>query len=271
MYLLWLLPKNVLSRLVGRLAVLKLPLFLREPILKAFGRFFGVDFTEIRKPLCEFESVQDFFIRQLKPGLRPIDSSHFVSPCDGVLGQCGPIQEGQLIQAKGKNYTLADLIGEEAPEWNQGCFTTIYLSPKEYHRFHSPCDTDVTRARYIPGYLWPVNAWAVNNIDSLFCVNERIVLWLGQEAILVAVGATCVGKVKLAFDKDLTTNIRNSNAVLKYYDPAPVLKKGEELGYFEFGSTLVLLTKVSLEFGVLGSPVSLGERLGTRAGSRLGR
>ena len=262
MHLLWLLPKNSLSRLVGKLATLKLPLFFRESFFKAFGKFFGVDFSEIQKPLREFESLQDFFIRQLKPGLRPIDSANLVSPCDGVFGQCGQIKDGQLMQIKGKNYTLSALLGEEAPGFNNGYFATIYLSPKDYHRFHAPCDASITRARYIPGYLWPVNAWAVKNIDQLFCINERIVCWLGEEAILVAVGATCVGKVKLAFDPELTTNIKNAQSILKYYEPARVFQKGAELGYFEFGSTVVLVTKSKLELFTQTLTVKLGKSLG---------
>ncbi|MEI6806136.1 MAG: archaetidylserine decarboxylase [Myxococcaceae bacterium] len=261
MHLLWLLPKNSISRLMGKLAALRLPLFFREPFLKAFGNFFGVDFSEIANPLSSFESLQDFFIRRLKPGLRPVDSANIISPCDGAFGQCGQIQAGQLLQIKGRNYQLADLLGEAAPEFENGYFTTIYLSPKDYHRFHMPISAPILKARYLPGYLWPVNAWAVKNIDQLFCVNERIVCWLGEEAILVAVGATMVGKVKLAFDPELTTNIKGSKNILKYYETR-IFQKGEELGYFEFGSTVVLLTKTKLQVGDLGFSVRLGSRLG---------
>lgn len=260
MHLLWLLPKNSISRLMGQLAALKLPLFFREPFLKAFGRFFGVNFSEIAEPLSSFKTLQDFFIRRLRPGLRPIDSAQIISPCDGAFGQCGKIEQGLLLQIKGRSYQLTDLLGESAPEFENGYFTTIYLSPKDYHRFHMPVTAPVTKARYIPGCLWPVNAWAVKNINRLFCVNERIVCWLGQEAILVAVGATMVGKVKLAFDPDLTTNIKGSAGILKHYETR-VLQKGEELGYFEFGSTVVLLTQTKLEVGTLGSSVQLGSRL----------
>lgn len=262
MYLLWLLPKNFLSRLVGKLAGLKLPIFFREPFLRAFGKFFGVDFSEIRDPLSSFETLQDFFIRRLKPGLRPIDSAAIVSPCDGAFGQCGPIQAGRLVQVKGKSYSLTSLLGQAAPEFENGYFTTIYLSPKDYHRFHAPFETRIQKARYLPGYLWPVNAWAVQNIDQLFCVNERIVCWLGEEAILVAVGATLVGKVKLAFDAELTTNMKNAQPILKNYNFERIFQKGEELGYFEFGSTVILITKSKLEGRTFGSEVRLGNRLG---------
>lgn len=263
MHLLWLLPKNSISRLMGKLAAVKLPVFLREPFLKAFGRFFGVNFSEIAQPLSSFETLQDFFIRELKPGLRPLDSAEIVSPCDGVFGQCGQINNGQLLQIKGRTYALSDLFGEEASRFENGYFTTIYLSPKDYHRFHMPLTASVSRARYIPGYLWPVNAWAVKNIEQLFCVNERIVCWLGEEAILVAVGATMVGKVKLAFDPDLTTNIKGSKGTIRDYGPdAQILQKGEELGHFEFGSTVVLITKAKLEVPRFGGAVRLGNRLG---------
>jgi phosphatidylserine decarboxylase len=263
MHLLWLLPKNLISRWMGCLASLRLPLFFREPFLKAFGRLFGVNFLEIAEPLSHFETLNGFFIRKLKPGLRVIDTAAIVSPCDGAFGQCGDIKQGQLLQVKGRTYTLSALLGEEAPEFKNGFFTTIYLSPKDYHRFHMPLTASVTKARYIPGHLWPVNAWAVKNIDQLFCVNERIVCWLGKEAILVAVGATMVGKVKLAFDPELTTNIRGSKSIVKHYGAGSrVLQKGEELGYFEFGSTVVLITKTRLDVGLFGSSISLGCRLG---------
>lgn len=245
---------------MGKLAALRLPLFFREVFLRAFGRHFGVNFSEIQKPLRSFESLQDFFIRELKPGLRPIDSAEIVSPCDGVFGQCGQIQNGQLLQIKGQTYSLSRLLGEEALEFQSGYYATIYLAPKDYHRFHMPLEARVTKARYIPGYLWPVNAWAVQNINPLFCVNERIICWLGEEAILVAVGATMVGKVKVAFDPELTTNIRGSSVIEKHYQTR-VFQKGEELGYFEFGSTVVLITKAQLECGAVGSPVRLGAGL----------
>lgn len=262
MYLLWLFPKNSISRLMGQLAALKLPLLFREPFLKIFGRIFGVNFSEIAQPLGSFESLQDFFIRELKPGLRPIDPSDMISPCDGTLGQCGNIKQGQLLQIKGRTYSLSSLLGEEATAFENGSYATIYLSPKDYHRFHMPLEERITKARYIPGYLWPVNAWAVKNIDQLFCVNERIVCWLGEETILVAVGATMVGKVKLSFDPELTTNIKGSTGTVKHYETR-VFKKGEELGYFEFGSTVILITKAKLELSTLGfgSAVKLGFKL----------
>ncbi len=250
-----------MSRWMGRLSSLPLPTFLRVRLLGAFGRFFGVDFTEINEPLHSFRRLQDFFIRELKPGLRVIEEGELVSPCDGAFGQCGQIDHGVLLQIKGKSYTLAELLGEHVPEFDNAHYATIYLSPRDYHRFHAPCDAKVVKARYIPGHLWPVNPWAVKNINKLFCVNERIVCWLDSDTILVAVGATMVGKVKLKFDATLTTNVRKLGVVTREYGAnAPALKKGDELGHFEFGSTVVLVTKKALKDPLSGT-VRLGQNL----------
>lgn len=262
MFLVWLLPKNMISRWMGKLASLKLPIFFRKPFLTWFGQIFGVDFSEIAEPLENFNSLQSFFTRALKPGLRPLDAGSVVSPCDGAFGQCGSIQSGQLLQIKGRPYALNQLLGEEANELQNGYFTTIYLSPKDYHRFHMPISAPVTKVRYLPGNLWPVNAWAVKNISKLFCVNERMVCWLGEHTVLVAVGATMVGKVKLTFDASLSTNVKHTRGVLKSYGPAaPVLEKGAELGWFEFGSTIILITKEPLEVTSFGGTIKMGTRL----------
>ena len=250
-----------MSRQIGRLASLRIPIWMRERFYKAFGRFFGVDFSEFDTPLKNFERLQDFFIRELKPGARPIAESALVSPCDGVFGQCGQVNDGHLLQIKGKSYSLSDLLGEDAPDWHDAHYATIYLSPKDYHRFHAPCDGRVIKAKHIPGYLWPVNPWAVKNINQLFCVNERLICWLDEKAILVAVGATMVGKVKVRFDHHLTTNNKLTEPVVKIYgDKAQLFKKGEELGHFEFGSTIVMLTKEPLKVTV-GAAVRLGEAI----------
>jgi phosphatidylserine decarboxylase len=277
--LLALAPKNALSRLAGRFAGLPLPRFLRRPFLKAFGGTFGVDFGEVRDPLESFPTLQHFFIRALKDGARPIDPAPgvVVSPCDGAWGAAGRVEAGQILQVKGRSYSLAELLGdaEEARRCEGGYFATLYLSPKDYHRFHLPCAANLEKATYLPGALWPVNQAGVGGIEGLFAVNERIVGFFGiaepgaagGRLAIAAVGATMVGKVKLVTD-DLETNRGEPRADREYRPPRP-FGRGEEWGRFEFGSTLVLVASpgaLELEIAEPGTPLRLGRRIGRLAG-----
>lgn len=267
-----LLPRNLVSRLAGRLVSIPLPPFLRARAMRGFGRIFGVDFDEVRDPLGSFRCIQDFFVRRLKEGARPIDDRPevMVSPCDGAWGQWGTVENGLLLQVKGRPYSLTELLGSEsdARAFEGGVYATLYLSPKDYHRFHTPARVEIEKARYLPGSLWPVNQAGVEGVDSLFARNERLVAFMrlreaavgeGQLA-LVAVGATMVGKVKVVFD-ELETNLPGVPVTEKVYDPAPKFERGEEWGRFEFGSTLVLVASeglVELDGASAGTPVRLG-------------
>jgi phosphatidylserine decarboxylase len=271
------LPQNAISRGAGKLAGMKLPKSMMQWLIRRFIKKFNVDVSEVAQPLTEFDTLQSFFIRQLKDGLRPIDESRdaIVSPCDGAYGQNGIVEEGLLLQVKGKSFRLADLLCDE--KWSKslegGSYAVLYLSPRDYHRFHSPCDMVVSEAAHVPGRLWPVNQWAVSNVDEVFCVNERIVMKcsLGQNEqpfAIVAVGATMVGKVKLSFDEKLSTNEKGSTFRRQSYAAfQATLAKGQELGRFEFGSTLVVV--LPKEMGFLkkqepGTPIRVGQRIGTR-------
>jgi len=271
--LLWLLPKNAMSRLMGRLAQSKLPAPLNRVLLAWFTKRYGLNLDEAVVPEGGFPSLQALFTRALKPGVRTIapDDDAFVSPCDGAYGESGVIKNGLAFQVKGRPYTVADLLGDEAlaKTFEGGDFVSLYLSPKDYHRFHAPATLSVRQAEYIPGQLWPVNAFAVEHIDKLFCINERIVAYCETgraevEFAIVAVGATMVGKVHTAFDPSLTTN-EKAVAVTRHYEPAPRIEKGEEFGHFAFGSTLVVVVKkgvVELRFQTKGSPVLMGAKIG---------
>jgi phosphatidylserine decarboxylase len=271
------LPKNLLSRLVGRAASWHLPGFLQQLEILAFGRAVGVDFAEVRDPIDSFRSLQEFFVRQLQDGARPIDSADdaLVAPCDGYWGAAGRIDRGTLLQVKGRPYTVAALLGDggRAEAFENGVYATFYLSPRDYHRFHSPCATVITRAVYLPGSLWPVNEAGTHGIEGLFAVNERISAYMtiGEKEhrgslCLVPVGATLVGKIRLTFD-DLTTNLPRSGRVERDYpEPGHRLEKGEEWGRFEFGSTIVLLAtehSARLNIEPAGTPIRLGRRIGT--------
>lgn len=266
-----LLPKNLVSRLGGRFASIHWPGPLQRWQLRSYARTWGVNLDEARDPLESFACMQDFFVRHLKPGARPIDPAPdaFVSPCDGAWGASGTVEDGQLLQVKGRPYSLAELLGseEEARAYEGGVFLTLYLSPKDYHRYHSPCRAQVLRSRYLPGTLWPVNPVGVYGVPGLFAQNERIVstFAVGEHRLAyVPVGATVVGKVHLAYS-ELTTNAGGGPRE-ETHQPPYALEKGQEVGRFCFGSTVVLVATpgwLKLDAQPAGAPCVLGERIGT--------
>jgi phosphatidylserine decarboxylase len=271
-----LLPKNAISRLAGRFVTLRLPARLQRWQIRSFARVFGVDWSEIRDPITSFPSLQDFFVRALRPEARPVDAEPdaLVSPCDGAWGESGVVRDGMLLQVKGRPYSLAALLGDDAAakHFEGGSYATLYLSPRDYHRFHAPCDAHVARLRYLPGTLWPVNRAGVEGVDALFAQNERICAFLdlpgarGRNALCIAaVGATLVGKVRVNFDS-LSSNLPGAAVQERIYgEEAPRLAKGEEWGRFEFGSTLVIIAApgvVALERHEPGMSVRMGTRIG---------
>jgi phosphatidylserine decarboxylase len=256
------LPQGALSRLTGWLADRRLPRPLRGPVIGAFARGAGIDTSEAEAPPGDYPSVGAYFIRHLRPGARSWARSGAASPVDGVVGAFGTIEPGggTLLQAKGIRYTAAEILGEEdASMWEGGRFLTIYLSPRHYHRIHTPLPARVRRARSIPGRLLPVNLPAVRSIPDLFPRNERLVVFLEPEAepgsggssaatilpgpvALVAVGAFNVGRISAAFDPGWHTNRPRRER------PEPELRRydqwvgtGAELAAFHLGSTVVLL------------------------------
>jgi phosphatidylserine decarboxylase len=268
------LPRSWLSRAAGSFASLHLPAPIVRAEIACFARAVGVDLSEVRDPLDSFDSLQAFFTRALRDGARAIDPADdaVVAPCDGAWGESGEVASGQLLQVKGRPYALAELLAshDDAQAFEGGAFATFYLAPRDYHRFHAICDARVERARYVPGTLWPVNRMGLHGVDGLFAQNERIAVTMrarrGDALLcLVAVGATLVGKIRLRFD-DLATNRRGARAEERRYPDGIPLAKGEEWGRFEFGSTIVLVAApgaVALEGRPPGSPLRLGERIGT--------
>jgi len=270
--LLTVLPKNLMSRVAGLFASIPLPGPLAALQNRIFALIFGVNLDEVKDPLSSFKRLNQFFIRQLKDGVRPLDDTQdgFASPCDGAWGMCGTVESDTILQVKGRPYSLSDLLGEDASRFEGGTFATLYLSPKDYHRFHSPCDAVVRRSRYIPGALWPVNAAGVNEVDALFAKNERVVSFFEMpsaagEIAMVPVGATMVGKIKINYDDKLTSNEGRPGCDTSYDEPIP-LDKGAEWGHFKFGSTIVFAATpglVDLDVQPAGTPVKLGVRIGS--------
>lgn len=238
-------PKNGVSRLVGSLAKKR---FSRH-FIPFYIKKFQIDLHPVKKPVDQFESLLDFFVRELTAEARPIDSDpkKVTSPVDGVITQMGKIKDGTLIQAKGIAYSLEGLLAgdSKAAHFANGQFATIYLSPRDYHRIHSPISGQIESLTYIPGNLYPVNESGVRLFPGLFTQNERVISYLhtkyGQVA-LVKVGATNVGSIKVTYDGDIVTNIsKKQQKNKKTYPKAIRMKKGEELGRFEFGSTVILI------------------------------
>lgn len=252
-----LLPTALISRVVGAATRIPLPRPLRRPLLGAFAGVTGIRSAEAEHPLEAYPTFDAFFTRRLRPGLRQWDDAPGVlaSPVDGVVGACGPIREGVLIQAKGQRYTVAEFLADpsEADRFEGGLFLTIYLSPRHYHRIHTPAPGQVVAARHVPGRLFPVHSAAVREIPRLFARNERLVCTLatgtGRMAV-VAVGATNVGRISAAFDPDWAggaqepvTNRATPLPPLREYADPPTVDIGAELMAFHLGSTVVVLTE----------------------------
>ncbi len=279
--LLYLLPKNGISRLAGRFASLRLPGPLQRAEIRLFSRLAGVNLEEARDPIGAYPSLQLFFTRALRDGARPIegDSMCLIAPCDGTWGAAGRIDAGTLLQVKGRTYSVAEFLGDPklVEHYEGGFFATFYLSPRDYHRFHTPTAGRFVRIDYHPGSLWPVNAVGLRGIDRLFARNERICAYLeldqgdaatpAQPIALVAVGATMVGSVRLTFD-DVRTNVYAGRMERREFgDGAPEFARGEQWGHFEFGSTIIMLVPPDL-FEIRPQPVgralTLGEIIGRR-------
>ena len=249
------IPKNHLSFLVGKLVSIPLPYPLSYWTVSTFARAFKIDLSDVQKPIKSFRCIGDFFIRDLKPGVRPTGKG-LLSPIDGTLRSHGVVRGGSIEQVKGKNYTVSELLGDEsrAERFRDGYFFNLYLSPQDYHRVHSPVAGSITASSYIPGKLWPVNDWALNTIDKLLAVNERVVIYIEGSfgfAALVMVGATNVGKISVTFDSWSSNSLGRLLAPLKgvetreYASPKSIELAGE-LGTFHMGSSVVLLLENKL-------------------------
>lgn len=271
MTLMRLLPKSALSSLVGLATRAPAPAPVHQAVMRTFARTYRVNLDEAADPIESFNTFGEFFTRRLKPGARTIDAdpTAVVSPCDGRVSQLGAIDAGRCLQAKGVWFPVDRLLGDarRALDFEGGTFITIYLSPRDYHRFHAPLDGKVTGYSYQPGEFWPVNPASVRTKDALFAINERLVTYLdtaaGQVAY-VAVGATCVSRIQAAYDA-ITTHRGEPMRTVSYPAPKP-LKKGDEVGMFEMGSTVILLFqrgRVRLDAALSAdTPLQLGQRIG---------
>ncbi len=245
------LPRKWLTRVVRRVSRSERP-WVRTIALRLWQLFADLDLSDAAT--SEFKTVHECFTRRLRPGARPIaaDPHTFVSPCDAIVGACGRIRGDTLLQAKGSEYTLAELLGGAAlaERFHDGCYVTLRLTSSMYHRFHAPVACAAEHVTYFPGELWNVNPPTLRRIAKLFCKNERAVLQLRDHAsksvfALVPVGAVLVGSIRLNFlDSALDQTYRGPHAI-----PCRAsFAKGEEMGWFEHGSTIIVLAPAEFQF-----------------------
>jgi phosphatidylserine decarboxylase len=274
------LPRKALSQAVGRLADTRIPTAFRDGVYSTFAAQFGVDVDEAELPMSSYTSVNAFFTRRLRPGVRPINSDEgcVVSPVDARVSQFGVISGGEMVQAKGRTYQVGDLLQDsvEADRFRGGHYATLYLSPKDYHRIHFPAPGSILGYKYHPGHLWPVNPASVHNVDKLFCVNERVTVFMNAfgdvPMAVILVGATCVGRMSLSFDR-LVTNVPGCRAERVRYEGGKAVERGAELGMFHLGSTVIMLIGRDAGFtfddGLVGGEmIRLGQKLGTVSASQ---
>lgn len=238
-----------------------------------FARLYNINLAEAEKPLADYKSIGDFFVRRLKAGVRPIAPGAWaVHPTDSVITQNGIIEKKTLIQAKGLTYNVDEFTEDQEAfsKWEGGTYITYYLCPTDYHRVHSPVAGKITNVRYMPGDLWPVNEWSTHNIPQLFVKNERVLIEIETDLgpiAYVMVGATNVGFMELSFDAEVKTNQAGPHIFThKKYEPPHSVSPGQELGMFRMGSTVVVLFPKGFtdQFGAklnLGPKVNMGTAL----------
>lgn len=270
----YILPHHALSRMMSKLTHSENKTW-KNLFIKQIIKHYGVNMNEaLEQDINAFKSFNHFFTRELNPRIRPLTTERnaIACPADGIVSQAGNITEGDIFQAKGKSYTVTGLLGasvERAEPFINGVFTTIYLSPKDYHRLHMPLTGTLREMVHIPGRLFSVNTATTNSVPGLFARNERVAAIFDTEAgpmALVLVGAIFVSSIETVWHGVVTPPSINSVQNWQYQDNAPTLKIGEEMGRFNMGSTvIVLFGKDKAQWDselAAGKIVKLGERIG---------
>jgi phosphatidylserine decarboxylase len=260
----YLLPKQALTVFAGWVANARAG-SITTAIIRRFVKRYQVNMAEAaNSDIGSYASFNEFFTRPLRPEARPLATEDFVCPVDGAISQFGQIQRDQIFQAKGHHYSTTALVGGDsalAAHYQDGSFATIYLSPKDYHRIHMPCDGRLTRMIYVPGDLFSVNPTTARGVPGLFARNERVVCVFDSAHgpfVLTLVGATIVGSMATAWHGIVNPPRTGKVREWHYADQDIVLKKGEEMGRFLLGSTVVLLfPKDSLKFNAGWAPESV--------------
>ena len=256
--------RNFFSRIAGMVANTKKPKWCVNLVINIWKKRYKINLSEYIVPTSGFKSFNALFTRTLKPGVRPI-SEGLVSPVDGFIFDFGKISGDNKIYVKFKHYYIDDLICDVYDDISS--YAVLYLSPANYHRVHASFDMEITDISYLPGTLRSVKPKVIYKKDRVYCRNERIVIHGKSEYgnfYMILVGALLVGKTKLSFDSGLQTNIKKGEASKRVYESSIHIKKGDEVGYFEMGSSVILflnderLSKIKFP---LNSPVSMGNTL----------
>ena len=268
----YLLPKGALTNFAGRIAGAKGGAMTTRLIRWFVGRY-NVNMDEALDPdITHYASFNDFFTRALRPDARPLAKADYVCPVDGRISQFGTIDKDQIFQAKGHNFSTTALVGGDAAlaaQFEHGSFANLYLSPRDYHRIHMPCDGRLTRMIYVPGELFSVNPTTARGIPGLFARNERVVCLFDTANgpfVMTLVGATIVGSMATVWHGVVNPPRTGQVRDWSYANDNVVLKQGEELGRFLLGSTVVMLfQKGTVDFNgtwQAAGPVQLGEVMG---------
>lgn len=261
------IPRIALTRWMGRFSKIRHP-WVRALSIRIWRLFSDLDLSEAKKE--RFDSLHDCFVRELKDGARPFDprSGVVCSPSDGIVGACGTIEDGRLLQIKGMAYTLRELLGDEVltERHRHGSYVTLRLTSSMYHRFHAPHDCTVQRVTHIQGDTWNVNPIALKRVERLFCRNERAVIETrlepsGLPLTLVPVGAILVSSVRLHF---LDLHLHHDYQGPQTLECSAPLRRGQQMGWFEHGSTIIVLAPPGLQ---LQAGITTGHRI--KAGEAL--
>ena len=267
----YLIPKQAITALAGQLASAQAGK-LTTAVIRWFVKRYQVNMSEAaQEDIGAYSSFNEFFTRPLKTGARKLSKAKYICPVDGAISQFGDIKVNQIFQAKGHNYSTEALIGGNkslAAQYQDGSFATIYLSPRDYHRIHMPCDGRLLRMVYVPGDLFSVNPTTAQGVPGLFARNERVVCEFKSPQgnfILVLVGATIVGSMATVWHGVVNPPRIGHIKEWSYSDQNITLKQGEEMGRFLLGSTVVMLfPKDTVKFNTnwtATKPVQLGERM----------
>jgi phosphatidylserine decarboxylase len=273
----YLLPRYWLTSVVYRLARIK-NVAVKDFLIARFIRLYDVDIDDVKLHVPDdFATFNDFFIRELGPDARPIDDSGaaLVAPVDGTVSSGGPISGSSIFQAKGHDYSLDDLLAtdlQEARYFVDGTYATIYLAPYNYHRVHAPFDGEIVAARYVPGDLFSVNTVTVANVSGLFRRNERLILHFTTAygpAVLIFIGALNVGSISTPWSGELRPRKHGVVATIGLNRGPQQVRRGDLLGWFNMGSTVVVLLPANTcvwNAGIRpGATVRMGEAIGTLA------
>ena len=267
------LPQHFLSRIVYALMRVRIK-WVKNLLIRTISKLADINVDEALSPdLDDYDCFNAWFTRALKPGARIFneDPQAFLSPCDGRISETGPLQKNSILQAKGKEYSVQDLLVNDpvCGQLDNGYFSTIYLSPRDYHRIHMPLSGRLQRMIHVPGRLFSVAPYTVRQIPGLFARNERVIAIFDTDAgplVMVLVGAMLVSSTETVWAGEITPNKNKDVSVTDYQDGEVNLAKGEEMGRFNMGSTVILLMPSASVEGLVelraGDAVKVGQKLG---------